>query len=118
MSPDSYREKRIATRLPADVRCWVGDGGVERYARVADVSEFGVRIETAAPPPVGASLSVRFKLPPLGQTVEATAEVRWRSMGHRGRAGAMGLSFTSVLGREAIEAYSRELDGGESQPEE
>ncbi len=110
MSPYSYLEKRIASRHPADIRCWVGDGGVERYARVADINEYGIRVETAAPPPVGSVLTVRFKLPPLGSTVNAQAEVRWRSTGHEGRAGAMGLQFTRVLGRETIQAYSRRLE--------
>lgn len=110
MSADSDREKRIAPRHPTDIRCWVGDGGVERYARIADISPHGIRVETAAPPPAGTILTVRFKLPPRGHSVEAQAQVRWRSTGHEGRAGAMGLQFTRVLGREAIQAYSRGLE--------
>lgn len=110
MTLDSDREKRIAPRHLADVRCWVGDGGVERYARVGDINEYGMRIETVAPPEVGATVTVRFKLPPLGSPVEAHAEVRWRANGEDTRSGAMGVQFQRILGRETIQAYSRRLE--------
>ncbi|MEO1482898.1 MAG: PilZ domain-containing protein [Myxococcota bacterium] len=115
MSDPADEERRESPRFPADVRCWVGDGrGVERFARLADVSERGVRVLTTAPPAVGSRVSLRFKLPPVGDEVEADALVMWRREEVESRAGAMGLQFDRVLGRETIQAYSEELQRGES----
>ncbi|MEM6274036.1 MAG: PilZ domain-containing protein [Myxococcota bacterium] len=105
MATDSYREKRIATRLRTDTRCWVGDSGILRYAWIADLTEYGARVETSAPPDVGSKLHIRFVLMPE-QSVEADVRVVWRAVGERGRAGVMGLHFECVLGRDAIRNYS------------
>lgn len=92
----------------------MGDGGgIERFARLADVSEDGVRVLTAAPPAVGERVSLRFKLPPVGDEVEAEARVMWRSEDVESRAGSMGLRFDRLLGREAIQAYSANLEKGD-----
>ncbi len=87
------------------MRCWVSDGTVKRYASLSDLSLDGARILTAAPPMIGVSLGLRFKLRDSGEEVRAKARVIWRSEGFRGRGGVIGVQFTNVTGADEIAAY-------------
>lgn len=86
------------------VRCRLGDGAVDRYAQLADLSEGGARVVTAGPPAPGTRLSLTFKLDD-NEVIEAFARVVWRSEGFHGRGGLMGVQFESVSAPGVLAAF-------------
>jgi hypothetical protein len=98
-------EQRAAPRRGSPVRCWAGDGTIERFASLADISRDGARLYTALPPAPGEIIDLRFRLAAAGAEVHAQARVVWRAEGPRGRGGVIGVSFIAVEGIEEIARY-------------
>jgi hypothetical protein len=101
-------EQRASRRRNVPLRCWLSDGVVDRYAALADVSLDGARVVTVAPPPVGTTVALRFRLQANGADVRAVARIVWRTEGFRGRGGVVGVHFANVVGAEAIAAFVEE----------
>ena len=102
---DTRVEQRAHPRCGVNVRCWISDGRVQRYATLVDISMGGARVATAAPPPVGGLVTMKFSLSDDSAPIEADARIVWRAQGFRGRGGVMGLHFTGVADLSGIQAY-------------
>ena len=98
-------EQRGSLRRSAPLRCWLSDGGLDRYVMLADISTKGARIITVSPPAVASLLTLRLRLGTDGDKVRAVARVVWRAEGFRGRGGVAGVRFTDVVGAEAIARF-------------
>lgn len=92
-------------RRATGVSCCVRETHVERWARLADLSESGARVFTEVPPPVGTSLNVSFQLSEEGPKIEGMARVVWCSQGYGGRGGVMGIEFTKLSSVEVISQF-------------
>jgi uncharacterized protein (TIGR02266 family) len=90
------RYDRIDTRL----RCWCEGEGVTFFARMANLSEGGLFVQTRAPLDVGAEATVRFEARPA-VVVTAAARVMWT------RPDGMGLRFERI--EEAALAVIRRI---------
>jgi hypothetical protein len=100
-------ELRASYRRPTQLRCWASWGLVERFVMMADLSAEGARIQTAKPPNIGETVTVRLLLP-VGddpQDIILRGRVVWRSEGYRDRGGLMGLAFERMGTAPEIAAY-------------
>jgi uncharacterized protein (TIGR02266 family) len=84
-------EKRAHPRVPLVAKVDVGGEGHSFLAVAQDISAGGMRIATANPLPVGASLEISFILPGSGRTFRVRAVVR-----HVVEGSAMGVQFLDL----------------------
>ncbi len=117
--------RRSSSRINLRARCWIDDGQVERYSRLVDLGNGGVRISTTRPQPVGTVVRIRFDLatrfiPEMGiqnetgmksernfKTVYASGRIIWRTEGFFGRGGLAGIEFIDVQGSSVISSFLR-----------
>jgi hypothetical protein len=106
--PRAAPEHRIGRRCAVLLRCRLTDDShepVERFTRMSDLGAGGARILTAAPPAVGQTLTLRFRLDAQGIEIVARARVVWRSEGFRGRGGVIGVAFMAVSDPAALARF-------------
>ncbi|HEY3820433.1 MAG TPA: PilZ domain-containing protein [Polyangiaceae bacterium] len=98
-------ERRWATRIPLETDVTLGGHGREQVGVASDVSPRGLFVAVYAPAPVGARLSLRFRLP-TGQVMGAGV-VRWTREARPGRLAGMGIELTELeeLDRDVLARF-------------
>lgn len=89
-------DKRAHPRVPLVAKVDVGGEDRSFLAVTQDISAGGMRIATANPLPVGASLEITFILPGLERTIRVRAVVR-----HVVEGSAMGVQFQNLPADDA-----------------
>jgi uncharacterized protein (TIGR02266 family) len=87
-------ERRSSERIPIETDVALGGQGRVQVGVAHDVSTGGIFVSAYAPMPVGARVSLRFRLP-TGQVV-ATGAVRWIREGRPGQLAGMGIELVEL----------------------
>lgn len=89
-------ENRKSTRRPSRLRCWCESEGITLYARVANLSEGGLFLQTSTPLDAGRRTQVRLGGGVVHE-VRAEATVMWnRSRRQDNGPAGMGLRFEAL----------------------
>lgn len=92
IGPWSKMNQRKYVRYPKKFRCWCEGNGVTVFARVANVSEDGLFLNTSTPLDPGSLAKVKF----VGIPFSVTARVVWVKAPSPQEPGGMGLHFEPV----------------------
>jgi uncharacterized protein (TIGR02266 family) len=87
-------ERRSAERIPIETDVALGGQGRVQVGVAHDVSPGGLFVSAYAPMPLGARVSLRFRLP-IGQVV-GTGVVRWVREGRPGHIAGMGIELVEL----------------------
>jgi len=98
-------ERRAAPRIPLETDVAVGGGGRVQTGVSSDVSPTGVCVSVFALLPVGAKVSVRFRLPT--GIVVSNGVVRWAREAHPGSLARLGIELveTSEEARDTLRRF-------------